>query len=74
MAVSAAQGTYEIRPNAFGGYEVFIEFSNGDVRRQGRFSTEEKAQAWVQGHKGWHMVRRFPPQPPMGFQRDSAAA
>jgi hypothetical protein len=70
--VSATQGTYEIRPNAFSGYEVFMEFLNGDVRRQGRFSTEGQAQAWVESHKGWLMVRRT--LPPLTAPMPSAAA
>jgi len=73
--VSAAQGVYEVRPNAFGGYDVFIEFSDGDVRQQGRFSTDEQAQAWVESHKGWQMVRRIAsPRLPVMSLEESAAA
>jgi hypothetical protein len=74
--VSAARGSYEIRRNAFGGCEVFLTFANGDVRRQGRFSTEQQAQAWVESHRGWEMVRRFvaPLLPALAQKRSAASA
>lgn len=58
MAPARSQDTYTITPNAFGGYEVQIAFATGEVRRQGRFTTEAAAQAWIDGHQGWHLVRK----------------
>jgi len=60
MVEAEDRDSYSICPNAFGGFEVQIQFAAGGGRRHGSFDTETEALVWINRHGGLRMVRTVP--------------